>query len=325
MLSEIDRLIALGLLDSAEALCLFYVSHLNSKDFKSDPAGIVLAETYERLGDALYQKKEVKRALHFFRTAGARRRSGQPSKHRPQFVVVANMEEATLRYKECKCLVDLKDNLVAIKDLESIPSKYRDSKIHLLLGDLYKRSNNKRNAIAAYKEVLAAAPHSIEVIEILVNLGVEAVDILPTLDEALRGQESHMTEGWLHSLVAGLIHKRNHEFEKSFTQFNRLSNSYPQNTYLLIQQAGLAVDMDLREQSMTLFKQVRKLDVHLGQRMEVFGKMLYVWENDSELSKLTDDVLDACPHLPTGWLLAAMYSAVKGEAEASLSFLDKVL
>jgi hypothetical protein len=58
--------------------------------------------------------------------------------------------------------------------------------------------------------------------------------------------------------------------------------------------------------------------------MEVFGKMLYVWENDAELSRLTDDVLDACPHLPTGWLLAAMYSAVKGEAEASLSFLDKV-
>lgn len=330
MLLEVDRLIELGLYDSAETLSLLCVSHLNNLEFKPlsgvDTTGLVIAELYERLADALFEKHELKRALQYYRLANNRRRSQQPSKHRPQFQTVTSKEEASLKYKECKCLVELKDYTTAVKDLDSIPAKFRDGKIHLLLGDLYKRTNSKRSAIIAYKEALATAPYAIEVIESLVDLGVEAVEILPILDDALRGRESTaaMTEGWLHTLVAGLVHKRNHEMEKSFAQFNRLAASYPQNTYLMTQQASVAIDLGMDAQGMTLFKQVRKQDVYLGQRMEIFGQMLFYAENARELSRLADEVLDACPHLPTGWLLASMFSAVKGDCEAALAFADKV-
>lgn len=328
MLQEVDRLIDLGLFDSAETLALFYISHLNDIEFKqgSDSTSVVTAELYERLGDALYNRKEVKRALTYFRNANDRRRAHKPHKLRPAFVTVTSKEEAIVRYKECKCLVDLNDTTMAARELDYIPSKFRDCKMNLLLGDLLRKSNNKRSAILAYKDALASAPYAIEVIENLVSLGAEAGEILPILDEALRGKESAATktDGWLHTLVAGLIHKRNHEYEKSFAQFNRLANTYPQNSYLLINQASLAYDMHLESQSMTLFKQVRKLDNRLVQRMEVFGNMLYYLQNTAELSRLADEVLDACPHLPTGWLLAAMFSAAKGEADAALAFIDKV-
>lgn len=331
MLFEVDKLIDLGLFDSAETLSLLFVSHLNNLEFKSshgtDSTGITIAELYERLADALFHKKEIKRALHYYKSASGRRRSQQPSKHRPQFHTVTSKEEASLKYKECKCVVELKDYSSAIRDLDGIPAKFRDGKIHLMLGELYKRTNSKRSAVLAYKEALASTPYAIEIIENLVDLGVEAVEILPILDDALRGKESTspMADGWLHSLVAGLVHKRNHEHEKSFAQFNRLATAYPQNTYLMIQQASLATDMDLQAQSMTLFKQVRKQDIYLGQRMEVFGRMLFYAENTHELSRLADEVLDSCPHLPVGWLLAAMFSAVKGECDAALTFIDKVL
>lgn len=328
MLLEVDRLIDLGLFDSAETLALFYTSHLSSIEFKqgTESTALVTAELFERLGDVLYRRKEFKRAMNYFRSANDRRRSQKPNKLRPTFVTVTSKAEAILRYKECKCLVELKESALAGRELDNIPSKLRDCKMNLLLGDLLRKSNNRRSAILAYKEALASAPYAIEVIEKLVSLGVEAVEILPILDEALRGKESvaTKTDGWLHTLVAGLVHKRNHEYEKSFSQFNRLANIYPQNAYLLINQASLTYDMHQESQSMTLFKQVRKLDNRLVQRMEVFGNMLYYLQDTAELSRLADEVLDACPQHPTGWLLAAMFSAAKGEADAALVFIDKV-
>lgn len=329
LIAEVEKLLQLKLYESAETLCSLYVSYLCSVEFKVAPAGesisFILSEMYELLADALYKKSEFKRALHYYRTASHRRKSAQQPKFRAQPLIFSS-EEANLKYKECKCLLDLKDSSSALKGLEGIPAKFRNALVHLLLGSLYKRSNRRHNAITAYKEALALTPYAIEVIQHLVDLGVESSEILATLDDALRYKESAslISDGWLHSLVAALVLKRNHEHEKSFGHFQRLGATYPKNTYLLTQQTQLATEMDLPEQAMTLYRQVRKQDTHLVQNVEVFGRLLLLREDAAELSKLTDDVLDACPSAPAGWLLAATFSAVKGEAESALAFIDKV-
>lgn len=69
---------------------------------------------------------------------------------------------------------------------------------------------------------------------------------------------------------------------------------------------------------------MRRQDAHLVRGTEVFGRLLFLREETAELSKLTDEVLDASPQAPVGWLLAAMFSAVKGEPDSALAFLDKV-
>lgn len=260
LIAEVEKLLDLELFDSVETLCSLYVSHLVSVEFKapaSESVSLILSEIYELLGDALFKRNELKRALHYYRTANHRRKSAHPAKFRAQ-TVVASAEEAKLKYKECKCLVELRDLSTAVKDLESIPAKLRTVQVHLLLGNLYKRTNRRRNAVLAYKEALALTPYAIGVIEHLVELGVEASEILSVLDDAFRYRDSAslISDGWLHSLVAALVHKRNHEHEKSFGHLQRLSATYPKNTYLLGHQTHLAIEMDMIDQALTLYKQV---------------------------------------------------------------------
>ena len=77
---------------------------------------------------------------------------------------------------------------------------------------------------------------------------------------------------------------------------------------------------------MTLYKQIRRQDVMVScTGMEVLGRLLYEKEDVKELSRLTDEVLDMCPHLAVGWVLAAMYSALKEEPEKALTFIEKVM
>lgn len=330
LIGEVEKLLDHELYESAETLCTFYASHLTAVEFKPAPAGesisLVLAEIYELLADALHRGKQFKRALHYYRTANHRRKSAQQPKFRSQTTTFSS-EEAILKFKECKCLVALRDLSSALKGLEGIPAKFRTAPVHLLLANLYKRGNRRPNAIAAYKEALALLPHAIEIIQHLVDLGVEASEILATVDDALRYKESAslISDGWLHSLVTAMVLKRNHEFEKSMSHLQRLTATFPKNSYLLTHQVQVATEMDLLDQAMAFYRQVRKLDTHiLHGAAEVFGRLLYLREDAAELSKLTDDVLDACPHVPAGWLLAAMFSAVKGESESALAFIDKV-
>jgi tetratricopeptide (TPR) repeat protein len=261
LLAEVDQLIELELYESAETLATLFASHLTAVEFKpkasSEPIALLFAEVYEKLGDALFMKTEIKRALQYYRTAFHRRRA-QQTKFRGG-VGITNIDEARLRFKECKCQIELRDTANIIRDLETIPTSLRDTKMHVLLGDMYKRSGNrKKQAIQSYKDALLSAPLAIEVIEHLVALGVEAAEILSTLDEGLRHKDAGAlaSDGWMHTLVASLVSKRNHEHEKSVAGFQKLAAHFPKNTFLMTQQAALCVDTDQVDQGMVLYRQV---------------------------------------------------------------------
>jgi len=323
----------LELYDSVEILCSLYASSLSSQT-QSEPINFILAEAQEVFADALYEKKEVKRALYYYRSASQYRKSNQTFKYRSQ-TPISSVEDARIRYKECKCMTLLRDYSNALRDLEGIPAKFRDVKISTLLGDLYKIFNRKRNAIIAYKEVLASVPTAVEVIEKLVCLGCDAADILSTLDEAYRYKDcgALVSSGWMHSLVAALVHKRNCDYEKSFTQLQKLSSLYPKNSYLLMKTGQNIQESVSRsaEEASALFLQVRQHDPHLVKGMESYGRLLYDAEDAYELSRLVDSVLEsnknmapvAASSASVGWLLAGMYAALKGESESALQLIDK--
>jgi tetratricopeptide (TPR) repeat protein len=214
---EVKKLVELKLFNSAETLCSLFVSHLSTQSQAGESASTVstaLAEVYEMLADCLLEKGEVKRALQYFRSATQQRKSTLGCKYRHQSPV-SSPEDARLRLKECRCLVALQDTTTALRDLEGIPAKFRDAATHLLLGELYTYAKRGRNAASCYKELLLLTPTATEVIERLVELGVEASEILALLDEAFRynthKEELGLTQGWLQGLVAALAHKRNRD------------------------------------------------------------------------------------------------------------------
>lgn len=261
LLHEVDRLIDLELYESAESLASLFVSHLTTVEFKpkvsNEPVAVIFADVLEKIGDALVKKTEHKRALQYYRSALHRRRSQQTKFRGGQGISTA--EEARIRYKECRCQMELRETANVVRDLEVIPPHLRDARMHTLLAQLYKSSNRKRQAVQAYKDALLGAPLAIEIIEQLVSLGLEASEVLATLDEALRHKDAGAltTDGWLHTMVSALVAKRNHDHEKSLSGFQKLSSHFPKNAFLLTQQTAVCVESEQTDQAIVLFRQVQ--------------------------------------------------------------------
>ncbi|KAJ1411753.1 hypothetical protein B484DRAFT_402523, partial [Ochromonadaceae sp. CCMP2298] len=329
---EVKKLVDLKLFDSAQTLCTLFASQLCAPPpLSSVQAGesvsSSLAEVYEMLADCLLERGEVKRALQTFRQATQQRKSTLGCKYRHQSPI-SSAEDALLRLKECRCLVLLQDTS-ALRELEGVPAKFRDTQTHLLLGELYQAGGRRRNAAASYREVLLAAPTALEVVEKLVDLGVEAADILSTLDEAFRyreeGAQGGLSQGWLHSLVAALAHKRSCDHDRSQAHMQKLTAAYPQNAYLLTHMAQLAQECGQAASARSLYSQVRALEPLQVGGMASYGLLLLQEGDSAELSRLTSAVLDCADKDPTGWLLAAMYSSLQGEGESALQLVDKAV
>eukprot|EP01038_Epipyxis_sp_PR26KG_P011855 gene11855-15861_t len=345
--SEIEKLILAGLYDSAETLLSFYISSLNAtsqssgallspdRSERNNPNNLTensqnsnnnslgIGELYEIYGDILYLKKEYKHALYYFRQVIQMKRINKSRTNSN----ISTPEDATIIYKECKCQFEFSDPSTVLRDLELIPSKLRDVKTNYMLGDLYKTCNLKKHAITSYREALLQQPTSIEIIENLINLGVESSELIAIIDESLRDQSSSelFSIGWLHSLIIGLTNKRNCEYDKSLVNFSKLNSIFPKNGYILTQTASLLSDSQKLDQAMPFYRQIRRANNTIVKGMDIFGLILLQKEDDSELNRLTNEVLDSNMHHQNGWMLAAMYCEVKGETDKALAFMEKAI
>ncbi len=320
-LTEINNLIELNLLNSAESIATLFLTSSRSSDSSTN------TEIIELLGDIAFKQLEYKRALNYYKQAAQQRKLFQNFKSRSQ-QSINNSDDSRLKYKECKCLVEMNELVTAQKELESIPSKYRDLKMNVLLGTLLKNAGLRRPAVSVLREALGQAPFAVEVIEALVSLGVEAVEITGILDDSFRDSASPFRSiGWLHSLVNALVAKRNYEHDRSAAMFEKLSVLFPKNMYLLTHQAEVcACDEDQWETAVSLYRQVRRLDAQLTVRgMEGFAKVLFRRQDEAALNRLASEVLELNPRCAAGWLAAAMFCCLRNEHEQSSQFIDKVI
>ena len=138
--------------------------------------------------------------------------------------------------------INPKDHSTVIRELETIPTKYRDVKMHLFLGYLYKASSLKRLAIKSYKEALLIVPDATEVIESLIGMGVDPADLNSTIEEGFKskyGTSESAAEGavtspaWMQLFLTATASKRDFDIETSIATWKKLMDSFPQNSLLL--------------------------------------------------------------------------------------------
>ena len=58
--------------------------------------------------------------------------------------------------------------------------------------------------------------------------------------------------------------------------------------------------------------------------MDLFGEVLYRRRADTELSKLSSEVLALDSGSPVGWILMALLCELRKESEKALGFIEKV-
>jgi tetratricopeptide (TPR) repeat protein len=201
-------------------------------------------------------------------------------------------------------------------------------KINVLLGKLYKGSGVKRHAITSYSAILSANPSNIEAIEALVQLGLDAGEINRLIDESCRSLPDEVSsiysDGWLHSVVAGLVNKRNCDVDKCQANFLKLLHQFPRNCYILSQLARATFASERFDDSLKYFRQLRKVDPNQIDYLDQYGYLLLKARDESELNRLAHEVLAISGDRPEGWLIVAMYCELKGEVEKSMQFIDRV-
>jgi tetratricopeptide (TPR) repeat protein len=198
--NEIERLISLGLLESAESLCSLYMS--------CGMGNVNIPAINELYGDCLYVKKEYRRAIEKFRLA--LKLNANPSRT----VVIENADDARIKFKECQCLLQMEDATTAMRELESIPVNLRDTSINTTLGKLYRDSGLRRHAITSFKEVIRVTPTALECIRSVIALGVTSDEIIsliePTSDDTYKDA---FVSIWLPSIIRALVYSRDSQFE----------------------------------------------------------------------------------------------------------------
>ena len=331
-IKEIRMLLELKMIDSSDITCSLLLSSLLSSPLTTSSSLDCIVDTLELYGDILFAKNDYKRALSYYRQAMQQRKFLSSSSLSTTALSKTRMinsintiEEAKVRYKEAQCLLSIGDNSNALKELETVPSKLRDAKFHLCLGKLYKANNRKKDALMTFKEILKLIPSCIEAIEMLVSLGCDTTEITGILDDSIRDSSNQRIyeDGWLHTYTLALSHKRNCDYEKSETHFNKLLKVYPKNLTLLGHLGKVAVDAERNDDALILYKQIRRIEPGLINGMEYYGQLLMNSMNIQELSKLGHDIMNLNQKSPVGWLLVAMYCESKGESEKAITFIEK--
>jgi anaphase-promoting complex subunit 7 len=331
--AQIEAMTAAEQYLSAEYLIQLFLSSLHANDSISLLQKQEYETSYlEKLADMISAQGNYRRALEIYRHVWQLMKqlshAKTPNKTVKLTTLAMNTDEARVKFKEGKALYALKDNSSALKELEVIPTKYREVACHMLLGNLYKNSNMKKQAVNSYQEALKLMPLSLEAIEALASLGETYQDITSVISDSARSKASeslYHNSGWLFDYINSLIHKRNGDYEKLTAKLHPVMQKFPQNSLLLMQQGLCAVETERYDQAYIIYMQIRKLDPFMVDKMDHFAVMLHARSDGNELNKLTQDLLSCCTTRPVPWLVAALFSDVKGQVEKAMSLVDKAI
>jgi len=317
--------------ESAEILLGLYLSQLSSSMTSTQ-----LFESLDLFGDIMYEKKQYKRALNYYRQANQQLKSFEVLSRKPSSKAAATASpsssnegaaKAKTHYKEHKCLVQMRDPAAALQELESVPARFRDMQTNMALGKFYAKDGKKpKPAIAAFKAVLAEMPCNIEAISYLVKLNMDGPDVLAFLTETCRDRTDaslYTNNNWLLAIAKSCINKRQCEFDAKHNAV--LLETFPNNVWLMALLAQTATQSEHAEEALRLYRQMRLVDSTAVEGLEEYGLLLTEKAKIEELVKLTDEVLSVNSQRPTGWLLAAMYCEAKNEHEKALNFVDKAI
>jgi len=127
--------------------------------------------------------------------------------------------------------------------------------------------------------------------------------LLSSLPSYSSSSSQLISNGWLHTLIIGLVHKYDLHNEKSLIEFQKLSLLYPKNAYLSLHVAEVSTLINQNEVALSIYRQIRRHDNYIITKMYQYGKLLYIRQDSSELSRLVDDVINTLPHSYVGMML----------------------
>lgn len=335
---QLQLLIDNNLYDSAEMLGCFLMSSTTSG---IDISPSVRAENMVLFADALYGKKEYRRALNVYRTAyhcsklipkqsvsgsrnilpiGNRTSSANP-------IHVSPFNENEVKFKIGLCHMELHDIRAALTEMEGIPSKLRTLRINLTMGKLYRMTSYDRAACISYKECLRQCPYTLEAIVALADMGVALKEIQSVLPQAqsksgkLPSDLEHVR--WLHRYAEAQCAVISQDHKGMSEHFNNLLQRFPNNLHILLETAKAEVAVGKNDEALLNFEKARSLDPYNLRGMDEYAMLLRTRADPSELNRLLNDLLLTDPNRPEVWVASAAYWDRRDDKFRALTYAEK--
>lgn len=334
-----EQMVALldqGLYDSAELLGGFLLSATVAS---GDLAAASRADNLMLFGDALYGRREYRRALSMYRQAQQHCRmtpkppGGRiptPQGTRPlsnSSTQLSHVSENEVRYKIGLCHLAVQDVRAALAEMEGIPPRARTLRINLVLAKLYRMTGYERASIASYRECLRQNPYLLEAIIALAELGVPAKEICALFPQGA-GKSSrpndHMDQArWLQTFVEGHCSIAQHDQKGGLEHFNSLSQRFPNNLHIQLETAKAETVLGMSDQALHSFEKARQLDPFNLTSMDEYAMLLRQRSDNAELNRLVHDMLGIDPTRPEVWVASAVYWDTQDDKPRALSYSDK--
>lgn len=334
---QISALLDQGLYTSAQMLGCFLSS---SSSVSADTSPHLKAEILVLLGDALFQEREYRRAIHTYKQAlqlgkmipkqnNVMRSSLSATNRSSSSNPFSNLgiNENEVRFKIASSHCSLSETKAALLEMESIPSKARNLQMNLLMGKLYRTSRHTRAAIACFKECLRHCPYVIEAIIPLAELGVgykEIISLFPqTPNRAGRPPSDHLDSiRWLQRYVEAQCCIASHDHKGGLDIFAELLHRFPNNIHILLEMAKVEAIIGKNDEAIVNFEKVRLIDPYIVTYMDEYAMLLKMKSDHSKLNKLVHDLLSIDPTRPEVFVaLSVLWE--KKEERGALSYAEK--
>ncbi|XP_024362158.1 anaphase-promoting complex subunit 7 isoform X1 [Physcomitrium patens] len=337
---QMTFLLEQGLYDSAEMLGTFLMSLVSAN---GELSPISRAESMILYGDALYGRKEFRRALNVYRQALqlCRATSKQPMssartpvQSRPSSAASAvhdsKINENEVKFKIGLCHLAVNDTRAALSEMEGIPSKARSLRMNLTLAKLYRITGYDRVATASYRECLRQCPYVLEAIVALAELGVPSKDIHALFPQGQSKISRSTTDcldpvRWLQRFADGHSSIATHDYKGGLEHFNNLAQRFPNNTHLLLENAKAEMAIMKNDEAAHSFEKSRQIDQFNISSMDEYAMLLRNRGDHMELNRLVHELINIDSTRPEVWVAAAVYWEMRDDKIRALTYADKSL
>ncbi|KAL2642311.1 hypothetical protein R1flu_009898 [Riccia fluitans] len=339
---QMTFLLEQGIYDSAELLGGFLISAASAN---GDLSPSTRAETMILVADALYGKKEYKRALNLYRqailqcratpkqtTASGCRSSAQAGSRAQSgsLLHASSINENEVKYKIGLCHLAVNDTRAALSEMEGIPQKVRTLKTNLTLAKLYRITGYDRAATSAFRECLRQCPYVLEAYIALAELGVAAKELVSFIPQGqskiIRASaEPFEAVRWLQRLAEGHCSVYSHNYRDGLEHFSYLGQRFPNNLHVLLETAKAELAIGKCEEALHNFQKARQVDQYNVAAADEYAMVLRTRASVAELNRLVHDMLNIDSTRPEVWVASAVYWETREEKLQALTYVEKAI
>ena len=285
------------------------LSLLRTASRQDTESNLQTAVTLELLGDACTRQQRYSSGSAYYVEAIEYVHNLVSEDGTPQHkLAVQSQWEADLRIKQCRALSESNSSdgvQEAIRTLEqsfpkngpgetnrSTPCPFGNVEMHMLLGDLYLKTDRREDAMQEYGFALMCDPYTLEAVEKLARLGCDEDSLLSQLDiginnalqrEGTSSDPPKQNDRMIDSLPeidalrinASAQSTMQNQLVSSHHHYSKLVNAYPHHPYFLLQLANLQQELGHILPSEQNYQRIRSLDPAWTEGMDRYAYLLF--------------------------------------------------